>query len=167
MSARSRSQGVPTVRLRLTRSEVIMAVLWFVLWLLSAVWAANSVPQANAADGAMPGGLVVSGIGLLAISLVGVVVTAAWLAVRGRWSVIGLLAIYVSGLFFAWYLAAMLSVPVPEWQPDNQDNLAAVGLVFLAVPTAIGVGFLACLGTVGGAIARAIQHRRAPKLLPV
>lgn len=52
-----------------------------------------------------------------------------------------------SGLFFAGYLAAMFSVPVPAGQPDTQDDAAAVGLIFLAVPTAIAVGFVVSLGT--------------------
>ena len=90
----------------------------------------------------------------------GTLATAAWLGSSGRCLVIGLFAIYASGLFFAWYLAAMFSVPIPSGQPDTQDDLAAGGLIFLAVPTTVVVGFLACPGAGIGATVRALHQRR-------
>jgi hypothetical protein len=147
-------------RRRLTRAEIVVAAVWFVLLILSAVWAAVTVPPAQAEASTLSTAAVASGVALLGIAVLGTIATAAWLASSGRCLVIGLFAIYVSGLFFAWYLAAMLTVPVPVGQPDTQDDLAAVGLIFLAVPTTVVVGFLACLGTGIGATIRALRQRR-------
>jgi hypothetical protein len=144
------------------RAEIVVAAIWFALWLLSAAWAVVTVPKVQAEGSTLSQGALASGIVLLGLAVVGIFASAVWLANRGRWWVVGLLTIYVSGLFFAWYLAAMFSVPVPTGQPDTQDNAAAVGLIFLAIPTALVVGLLVSLGSGVGATIRAVRGRKVP-----
>ena len=145
---------------RLTRSETVVGALWFALWLVSALWAAVTVPKAQSERSPVSSGAWLFGITLGGSAVLATIATAAWLAYRGRWWAIWLLALYVAGLFFAWYLAAMFSVPVPAGQPDTQDDAAAVGLFFLALPTAAGVGLLVSLGTGVGATIRAVRRRK-------
>lgn len=146
---------------------MIVAALWFALWLACTAWAVVTVPKGSAEGATVSSATWVWGIVLVGSVVLGTVVSAAWLASRGRWWVIWLLAIAVSGLFFAWYVAAMLAVPIPTGQPDTQDDAAAAGLVYLAVPTAVAVGFLVSVGTGIGAAIRATSpgRRRRPSLM--
>jgi hypothetical protein len=159
-SALTRRRPTSRPRRHLTQAEMVVAALWFVLWLACTVWAVVTVPKAQAEGSTVSSATWVWAIVLFGAAVLGTVVSAVWLAYRGRWWVIFLLVIYVSGLFFAWYVAAMFAVPIPAGQPDTQDDAAAVGLVFLALPTAVAVGFLAAVGTGIGAAIRAVARRR-------
>jgi hypothetical protein len=154
-------------RRQLTQAEMVVAALWFALWLISTAWAAVTVPRAQAGGSTVSLGTWVLGTVLVGSVVLGTVVSAAWLAYRGRWWVVWLLVIYVSGLFFAWYVAAMLFVPVPAGQPDAQDDAVGAGLVFLALPTAVAVGFLVSVGTGVGTAIRAVHRRRTPVSDPI
>jgi hypothetical protein len=146
---------------RLTPSEVVVGGLSFLVWVVGVIWAAIAVPEADA-TGELSTAAAVAGVALLAVSVLGIAATAGWLAWRARWPQVGLLAIYMVGLLLGWYVAMMLAVPVPAGQPDAQDDLAAVGLIFLVIPTAFVVGLLTCVGAAIGAVARALLRRRRP-----
>lgn len=156
----AKREGALEPRRQLTQAELVTAALWFVLWLACTVWAVVTVSKAQAEASRVSSATWVWAIVLFGAAVLGTVVSAVWLAYRGRWWVIFLLVISVSGLFFAWYVAAMSAVPIPAGQPDTQDDAAAVGLVFLALPTAVAVGFLAAVGTGVGASIRAVARRR-------
>jgi hypothetical protein len=147
-------------RRQLTQAEIVVAALWIALWVACTAWAVVTVPKAQAEGSTVSSATWVWGIALVSSVVLGTVVSAIWLAYRGRWWVIWLLAICVSGLFFAWYVAAMLAVPIPAGQTDTQDDAAGAGLVFLAIPTAVAVGFLVSVGTGVGAAIRAVCRRR-------
>ena len=57
-----------------------------------------------------------------------------------------------SPALLAWYVAAMLT-DLDE-QPDTQDDAAGVGLVLLAVPTAVVVAVLSAVGAGMGGLVR-------------
>jgi hypothetical protein len=133
-----------------------VAGLWFVLWIASIVWDAITVPQAQGSS--LSSAAVATGVGLLGCAVLGIPATAGWLAIRGRWLLLALFAIYVSGLLLAWYLLAMSSVPALAGEPDIRDGWAAAGL--LAVPMGVVVCLLAGVGTGIGATLRSLRSRR-------
>jgi hypothetical protein len=139
----------------------VVAALWFVVWVASAVWAARVIPTVQADGSTLSRDAAVSGLAILGLAALGTLASAAWLASRRRWWVIALLVVYVTGLSFAWYTTAMFAVPIPVGQPDTQDNAAAVGVVFLAIPTVVAVGLLALVGAGLGVAVRAVRRRAA------
>jgi hypothetical protein len=143
---------------------VLVAAAYVVLWIAGVIWSALAVPQANTDGVDLSTATLATGIGIIALAALGVLGCSTWLARRGRWWVIGLLIAFVAGWFFALYLAAMFSVPVPAGEPDVQDDTAAVGLMYLFFPTFAVVAVLAGVGTGAGAIWRRVSLRRSARL---
>lgn len=159
------SQWVPaaqTPRSRfMTRPEWLVAAVWGVLWVLGVAWAIWAVQAAADAEKVtMPIPMLITGLTLLALVLVGIPTTSGWLAARRRWTQVLVFAAAVTCLLLAWYVAAMLVVPVPAGQPDTQDDAAGAGLVYLAIPTAAAVLFLTGIGTGLGAVAGRLVRGR-------
>jgi hypothetical protein len=125
---------------------VLVAAAYVVLWVAGVIWCALAVPQANTDGVDLSTATWATGIGIITLAALGVLGCSTWLARRGRWWVIGLLIAFVAGWFFALYLAAMFSVPVPAGEPDVQDDTAAVGLMYLFFPTIVVVAVLAGVG---------------------
>lgn len=146
---------------RLTLAETMVAALYVPLWVAGVVWCVVAVPAANSASPDIPAALVVTGIGIVATAAVGALVASLWLGARGRWVVALLLTAWVCAWFATLYVAAMLAVPVPEGQPDVQDDAAGAGVVLLFIPTAVVVAAITGLGTAVGAVYRRIRAHRA------
>lgn len=141
-------------RRTLTRAEWLVAAAWMALWVMGVAWAIWAVQAAGDAEAVtMPTPMLITGLALLALVVVVIPTTSAWLAARRRWTQVLLFAGAVTCLLLAWYVAAMLAVPVPVGQPDIQDDAAGAGLVFLAIPTAAAVLVLTGIGAGIGVIA--------------
>ena len=154
------SPGERTVRRRpLTRAEVIVSGAWGVLWIACVVWAVIVVP-ATATSESPTTPVLVSGVLLLSLTVLGIPVTSGWLAARRRWGTVLVFAGGVTAGALAWYVVAMLAVPVPDSQSDTQDIATGAGLVVLAVPTAAVVALLTSIGAGAGALVQ--RARLAP-----
>lgn len=142
------------LRRRLTRAEWFVFAAWIGLWVLAVAWAIWAVQAAGDAENVtMPTPMLITGLTLLALVVVGIPTTSGWLAARRRWTRVLVFAAAVTCLLLAWYVAAMLVVPVPVGQPDIQDDAAGAGLVYLALPTAAAVLVLTGIGASIGVIA--------------
>lgn len=154
-----RARNFPRRR-RLDRGERVVALVWVVGWVVAVAWAFWAVTPNDVENAPMPLPMFISGIGLLFGLVVGLLVTAGWLAARRRWPGVLVLVLGVTGAVLAWYVAAMLAVPVPPGQPDIQDDAAGAGLVLIAVPTFGIAAALTGIGAGVGVLVRNFGERR-------
>lgn len=148
----------PQRRASLTRSEWIVTAVWGVLWVAGVVWAAMAVPPAQVTDSPSTP-ILATGLLLAGVTVVGALVTSGWLGTRRRWVQVLLFAAALTGALLAWYVAAMLAVPIPAGQPDTQDDAAGAGVVLLAVPTVLLVAVLCSVGAGVGALVSRLRRR--------
>lgn len=88
---------------------------------------------------------------LLTFVVVALLITSAWLGGSALLAALLPFAGTVTCLLLAWYVTAILAVPVRTRQPDIQDDAAGAGLVFLALPSAGLVFVLTAIGAGLGA----------------
>lgn len=155
-----RRAGTSPERRRLSRREWVVVAAWAVGWAVAVAWAIWAATPDDVANAPMPAPMLISGVGLLLCLVAGLVATSGWLAARRRWFVVVLPVLGVTGGVLAWYVAAMLAVPVPEGQPDIQDDAAAAGLMLIALPT---LGVVAALSGIGAGVGVLIRNRRASR----
>lgn len=151
-------------RRRLSRRDWVVVAAWAIGWAVAVAWAFWAVTPVDAASAPMPLPMLISGFGLLLCTVGGLLATSGWLAAHRRWSSVVLLVVAVTGAVLAWYVAAMLAVPVPAGQPDIQDDAAAAGLIFIALPTLGVVAALTGIGAGAGVLIRNLRARRRQRM---
>jgi hypothetical protein len=143
----------------MSRPEWLVAASWLLVWIAGVVWAVMAVPPAQVTD-TPSAPILVTGVALLALTVIGIVATSAWLTARSRWSLVLVFAIVITVALLGWYVAAMLAVPIPQDQPDVQDDAAGAGVVLLALPTAGVVILLTAIGFGIGSLSSRLRRRR-------